>query len=109
MITQVAVAAAVLNLGRMVALSFLSILMATFLSIWNRPLPGRRAKLSSPPLIFWGNKSPLIFAVAFIASYVWRISHEYRDIQNALYDTQISLGRQRQLAALGAQAAAAAI
>lgn len=108
MITQVAVAAAVLNLGRMVALSFLSILMATFLSIWNRPLAWPEGQVIITPTYLLGEQIALIFAVAFIASYVWRISHEYRDIQNALYDTQISLGRQRQLAALGAQAAAAA-
>ncbi len=108
MIAQVAVAAAVLNLVRMVALSFLSILMATLLSIWNMPLAFLRQGLSNAKPYLLGEQIALIFAVGFIASYVWKISYEYRNIQSALYDSQISLSRQRQLAALGAQAAAAA-
>lgn len=108
MIAQVAVAAAVLNLGRMVMLSFLSILMATLLSIWNVPLAWPGGEVVITPTYLLGEQIALIFAVAFIASYVWRISYEYRDIQSALYDSQLSLSRQRQLAALGAQAAAAA-
>ncbi len=108
MISQVAVAAAVLNLGRMVLLSFLSILMATLLSIWNVPLIWPGGEVVITPTYLLGEQIALIFAVAFIASYVWRISYEYRHIQNALYDSQLSLSRQRQLAALGAQAAAAA-
>lgn len=108
MIAQVAVAAAVLNLARMVLLSFLSILMATLLSIWNIPLIWPGGEVVITPTYLLGEQIALIFAVAFIASYVWRISFEYRHIQNALYDSQLSLSRQRQLAALGAQAAAAA-
>lgn len=108
MIAQVSVAAAVLNLGRMVLLSFLSILLATLLSIWNVPLAWPGGEVVITPTYLLGEQIALIFAVAFIASYVWRISYEYRDIQSALYDSQISLARQRQLAALGAQAAAAA-
>lgn len=108
MIAQVAVAAAVLNLGRMVLLSFLSILLATLLSIWNIPLAWPGGEVVITPTYLLGEQIALIFAVAFIASYVWRISYEYRDIQSALYDSQLSLARQRQLAALGAQAAAAA-
>ncbi len=108
MIAQVAVAAAVLNLGRMILLSFLSILMATLLSIWNVPLVWPGGEVVITPTYLLGEQIALIFAVAFIASYVWRISYEYRDIQSALYDSQLSLSRQRQLAALGAQAAAAA-
>lgn len=108
MIAQVAVAAAVLNLGRMVLLSFLSILSATLLSIWNVPLAWPGGEVLIPPPYLLGQQIALIFAVAFIASYVWRISTEYRHMQSALYDSQLSLSRQRQLAALGAQAAAAA-
>ena len=108
MIAQVAVAAAVLNLGRMVLLSFLSILSATLLSIWNVPLAWPGGQVVITPSYLLGEQIALIFAVAFIASYVWRISYEFRHMQNALYDSQISLARQRQLAALGAQAAAAA-
>lgn len=108
MIAQVAVAAAVLNLGRMVLLSFLSILSATLLSIWNRPLAWPGGAVVITPSYLLGEQIALIFAVAFIASYVWRISYEFRHIQSALYDSQLSLSRQRQLAALGAQAAAAA-
>jgi two-component system sensor histidine kinase RegB len=108
MIAQVAVAAAVLNLGRMVALSFLSILMATLLSIWNIPLAWPGGEVVITPTYLLGEQIALIFAVAFIASYVWKISYEFRHVQTALYDSQLSLARQRQLAALGAQAAAAA-
>lgn len=108
MIAQVAVAAAVLNLARMVILSFLSIFSATLLSIWNVPLEWPGGHVTITPSYLLGQQIALIFAVAFIASYVWRISHEFRDVQNALYDSQVSLSRQRQLAALGAQAAAAA-
>jgi two-component system sensor histidine kinase RegB len=108
MIAQVAVAAAVLNMVRMVLLSFLSILMATFLSIWNVPLIWPGGEVVITPTYLLGEQIALMFAVAFIASYVWKISYEYRNIQSALYDSQLSLARQRQLAALGAQAAAAA-
>jgi two-component system, sensor histidine kinase RegB len=108
MIAPVAVAAAVLNLGRMVGLAFLSILLATLLSIWHRPLAWPGGDITITPAYMLGEQIALVFALAFIASYVWRISYEFRHIQNALHDTQLSLNRQRQLAALGAQAAAAA-
>lgn len=108
MIAPVAVAAAVLNLPRMVVLAFLSILLATLLSIWHRPLSWPGGEVVITPSYMLGEQIALIFALAFIASYVWRISYEFRHIQNALHDTQMTVYRQRQLSALGAQAAAAA-
>jgi two-component system, sensor histidine kinase RegB len=108
MIAPVAVAAAVLNLPRMVLLAFWSILLATLLSIWHQPLSWPGGEITITPAYMLGEQIALIFALAFIASYVWRISYEFRHIQNALHDTQMTLYRQRQLSALGAQAAAAA-
>lgn len=68
---------------------------------WPGPLPG----LSG--LYALGFFLALVFAIVFMAIYVWRTSSDARNLARALDETRMALTRQQQTAALGAQAAAA--
>jgi two-component system sensor histidine kinase RegB len=105
----VAVATAVLGRDYSVMLTVLAVgcLAALFASPFQLPWSGGVAP-SLPYLYQLGDWIALTLACCFIASYNLSVAGEARRISEALGETQLTLAREQQLAALGTLAAAAA-
>jgi two-component system sensor histidine kinase RegB len=105
----IAVAAAVLGRRYSFLLTVLSILClaALFASPFSLPWSGG-ASPRLPDLYQLGVWVALTLACGFIATYNWSVSGEARRFSEALAETQLTLAREQQLAALGTLAAAAA-
>lgn len=106
-ITPVTVGAALLPLHKTAFLSFLAILSIAVISLWYIPLPQYEAFEHIPSLFIMGERASLVFAVFFFSLYIWWISSDNRNMQQALHSSQMALSRQKQMNALNAQAAAA--
>lgn len=105
----IAVAAAVLGRDYSFMLTVLAIacLAALFASPFHLPWSGG-VPPRLPLLYQMGDWIALTLACGFIASYNWSVAGEARRISEALAETQLTLAREQQLAALGTLAAAAA-
>ena len=85
-----------------------TIAVASVLAMFHEPLPWRGVALELPPLFRFGVWSALALSLAFIPSYVWRVSREGRRMSAALTATRSVLAREQRLSALDGLAAAAA-
>ena len=105
----IAVAAAVLGRDYALMLTVLAILClaALFASPFDLPWSGGGTP-RLPELYQLGVWVALTLACGFIATYNWSVAGEARRISEALAETQLTLAREQQLAALGTLAAAAA-
>jgi two-component system sensor histidine kinase RegB len=105
----IAVAAAVLRRDYALMLTILAIvcLAALFASPFQLPWSGGGTP-RLPELYQLGVWVALTLACGFIATYNWSVAGEARRISEALAETQLTLAREQQLAALGTLAAAAA-
>jgi two-component system sensor histidine kinase RegB len=107
-LAPVTVSATILSLRSTIALA-LFVTMAISILVWfHEPLPWTRPGFVLPPLYVWGLWTSLAFATGFIAIYVSRVANEARAMEAALTETQIALGREQRMAALGSLAAAVA-
>jgi two-component system sensor histidine kinase RegB len=90
-------------------LGALVIVMVTVLSFVSLPLPWYPDSAVTFPLLYRASEWIAMFVqVAFIGLYTWKITHESRQIANALAATELVLEREQHLSALDGLAAAAA-
>ncbi len=78
------------------------------LAFWHYPLPWNGEPPVLPPLYQLALWVALAIAIAFTATYAWRVGSEARRMGTALAATQTVLAREQRLSALGALSAAAA-
>ena len=107
-LAPVTVAATILSRGPTIALTLLALALVAGLSFWRSPLPWGGDTLALPFPYALGVWTALSVALAFTATYVWSVADEARRMAAALAAAEASLGRARNLSALGGLAAAAA-
>lgn len=108
LLAPVVIAAAILRLRHTLALAALALLCLSILGVTHYHLPWSDEGLLLPPLYQTAMFAALAIGMAFLALYVWQVAAEARRMQDALGATQLALARQKQLAAVGGLAAAAA-
>ncbi len=108
-IAPVTIAASVLPLRLTVLIGALGVAGVSLLSLYHMPLPWRPGEtLSMAPIYKVGVWAALSFSLLFFAAYAHRIAAESAQMRSALAATQLVLGREEKLSALGGLAAAAA-
>ncbi|MXU64740.1 sensor histidine kinase RegB [Oceanomicrobium pacificus] len=108
-LAPVAISATALSARPTVAVSLLAILLISALAVYNRPLvDASGAVLELPGLFINGIWVALVISVIFVASYARKITTEIFSMSQALTATQMALGREQRLTALGGVVAAAA-
>lgn len=108
LLAPVTIAAAILRLRHTLALGALALLVLSVIGVSHHPLPWAAPGMTLPPLYQTGMFVALVISMAFLGIYVWQVAAEARRMQDALGATQLALARQKQLAAVGGLAAAAA-
>ncbi len=91
-----------------VALAAIAGVGSILLALWHYPLPWDGPAPVLPPLYQAALWVALAIAIAFTATYAWRVGSEARRMGTALAATQTVLAREQRLSALGALSAAAA-
>lgn len=107
-LVPMALAAATLNLRSTTLITVLALACITVLALAAGPLPWRDGGLSLPALYRVGGWAALAMSTVLVAVFAWSVAEEARQRAEALTATQLALGREQQLSALGGQAAAAA-
>jgi two-component system sensor histidine kinase RegB len=109
-LAPITVAATVLSLRPVIALSALAIAVITVLAVWHLPLPWRSTGSlpSFPSELVLGLWAALVIATVFIGFYAWSIAEAARRLRDAVAATQLALAREQRVSAVGALAAAAA-
>lgn len=112
-LAPVTVSASLLGRWATAALALLAVALVSLLALWSLPLPGTLAGEPlaggpEPALLDFGLWLALILALLFVALYLSFVSHEARRLAAALAASELALGREQQVSALGALAAAAA-
>ena len=108
LLAPVAISATVLSLRSTIILSALALIAITVLSILYLPLPGSGVLPELPTIYVLGVWTALAIGILFFAAYTWRVAQAARALSDGLFATQQALGREQQLSAMGAIAAAAA-
>ena len=107
-LAPVTVAATILSLRPVIALSVFAIAIITLLALWHVPLPWRSMAPVFPPELVLGLWTALVLATVFIGGYTWSVAAEARRLRDAVAATQLALAREQRVSAVGALAAAAA-
>ncbi len=108
-IAPVTIAASFLPLRLTVLIGALALASISLLGLYHMPLPWRPGEaLALAPIYKAGVWAALSFSVMFFAAYAHRIAAESQQMRSALAATQLVLGREEKLSALGGLAAAAA-
>ncbi len=107
-LAPVTASATVLSRGSTVGLGVLSGLCITLLALIHEPFPWRGQVFGLPDFYIMGVWQALVVGILFIAAYVGSVSEEARRLSGALAATQLALGREQRMSALGALAAAVA-
>ncbi len=109
MLTPVVISATTLTLR---ATAFLALVLLGFITVMIRyfiPLTTQSGQLiQMPELLVYGTWSALVISVLFLATYARRVTLETFSMSEALTATQLALGREQKLTALGGMVAAAA-
>ncbi len=108
LLAPLTVGAAILSLGNICLLTLVNQFCLAVIAIWHFPLPWPGESPALPPLYLAGVWCGLAMASLMLASYVFRVAHESRRINDALTASQMALAREQRLSALGGLAAAAA-
>ena len=108
MLAPITISATILTRGATIALCALAIACVTFLAFHYEALPWTPAGIELPRLYVTGIWAALVLGALFIALYAASVSEESRRMSDALAATQMALGREQRVSALGALAAAAA-
>jgi two-component system sensor histidine kinase RegB len=108
LLLPVTLAAATLGLTATTVVTGLALIGTALLAVLPGALPWRDGGLTLPPLLVLAAWTALSMALILIASFTWSIAEEVRRHALALAEAQLALERERQLSALGGQAAAAA-
>jgi len=109
MLAPVTISASVLTLRATVLLGGLATGIITALVLFHRPMRlGDGALLELPRVLVVGTWASLVIGIVFLALYARRVTAETFSMSQALGATQMALGREQQIAALGGVVAAAA-
>jgi two-component system sensor histidine kinase RegB len=108
LLVPVAIAATTLGRGWTFALSSLTLVAIGLLATFPGTLPWRGAALALPALYLLAAWAALSMTTVLTAIYAWSVAEEARRRATALVATQLALAREREMSALGGQAAAAA-
>ena len=109
MLAPVIIAATNLSTRGSVILGVAFILFVTLLLLYAEPLKTLEGEFIRPPeLLLYGMWAALITAAVFVGIYARRVTFETYSMTDALNATQLALGREQQLTALGGVVAAAA-
>lgn len=108
LLVPVALAAGTLGRNAVTFLTLLTQVAIAIIAFWPGELPWIDGGLRLPVLFLVAEWTSLSLATVLISGYTWRISEEARRQANALAATQLALAREREISALGAQAAAEA-
>ncbi len=104
----VTISATILSRTATAVLSFLVVIVATFLAFEHFPLPWYEPDWRLPALYIAGLWSAVVVGTLFMAGYIGSVAGEGRRMSDALTATQLALAREQQLSAVGGLAAAAA-
>ncbi|MBT8473303.1 MAG: ActS/PrrB/RegB family redox-sensitive histidine kinase [Marinicaulis sp.] len=108
-IAPVTIAASFLTLRFTLIIAALGVAGVTVLGLYHMPLPWTPGDaLEIAPIYKAGVWAALTFSVCFFAAYAHRIAAESAQMRSALAATQLVLGREQKMSALGGLAAAAA-
>ncbi|NOX82829.1 MAG: ActS/PrrB/RegB family redox-sensitive histidine kinase [Alphaproteobacteria bacterium] len=108
-IAPVTIAASFLPLRLTMVIGSLALASISLLALYHMPLPWKPGEaLALAPTYTAGVWAALSFSVMFFAAYAHRIAAESQQMRSALAATQLVLGREEKLSALGGLAAAAA-
>lgn len=109
MMAPVTVSASVLTLRATVALALVAVAIISGLVVAHVPLRmGSGLVLELPPILLVGTWASLVIGIGFQAVYARQVTTETFSMSRALNATQMALGREQQMTALGAVVAAAA-
>jgi two-component system, sensor histidine kinase RegB len=109
LLAPVTIAAVSLRPRQIVAIVFLALACASFLSIYHWPLPWFAGEALELPLLYrLGNWIAFLVAAAFICTYAAQVAHEARNLSLALTAAELVLERENHLSRLDGLAAAAA-
>jgi len=108
MLAPITISATILTRGATIGLCALAIACVTFLAFRYEALPWSPSGIEFPRLYVIGIWAALVLGALFIALYAASVSEESRRMSDALAATQMALGREQRVSALGALAAAAA-
>lgn len=108
LLVPISLAAGTLGRQAVMALTLLTQAAIAILAFWPGELPWIDGGLGLPVLFLVAEWTALSLATVLISGYAWRIAEEARRQANALSATQLALAREREISALGAQAAAEA-
>ena len=108
MLAQVTISASLLNARTTMQLVVFAMVIASLLAMFHLPLPWDGPPPVFPSLIRFGLWVAMMLALAFIPTYVWRVTREGRRMSAALTATRAVLAREQRLSALDGLAAAAA-
>ncbi|MCC6006988.1 MAG: ActS/PrrB/RegB family redox-sensitive histidine kinase [Rhodobacteraceae bacterium] len=109
LLAPVTIAATALRPGSVLVMNLAAIALITLAALAYQPVLGASgAPLLMPELFAKGMWIALVVAVAFISVYTRRVTLETHAMQQALTATQLALGREQRLTALGGVVAAAA-
>jgi len=107
-LVPVALAAGQLGRSWAAAITALAVAAATVLAAFGRELPWFDGVLAFPALYQVGLWAGFVIALVLLAVYTFQFAEEARRRASALVEAQLALARERELSALGGQAAAAA-
>jgi two-component system, sensor histidine kinase RegB len=109
LMAPVTISASVLTLRATILLGALACSIITFLVVFHLPLRlATGVEVAPPGLLTVGTWASLVIGVVFLAAYARRVTEETFSMSQALSATQMALGREQQIAALGGVVAAAA-
>jgi two-component system sensor histidine kinase RegB len=107
-LAPVTISASLLDARTTAILVAFASLLVTGLLFFYQPLPWQGEAPQIPELYRMGLFAALLLALAFVPSYVWRVSREGRRMSAAFTATRSVLAREQRLSALDGLAAAAA-
>lgn len=107
-LVPVTISATILSLFSTVQLGLLASICVSLLFNQHLPLPWPEPGLSLPPVYKLAIWAALSLGTGFLMFYAWRVAEEARRMSDGLAELQAALARERELAAVGGLAAAAA-
>ncbi len=108
MLVPVALAAGQLGRNWTVVVGLTAIALATLLALTDDGLPWFDGTLAFPPLYRVAVWTGFLVGTVLLATYTFQFAEEARRRASALVEAQLALAREREMSALGSQAAAAA-
>lgn len=109
MLAPVTIAATALSLRPTVLVGFAAITVLSVLAFYHMPLRTVEGDILAPPELFiFGTWVALVIGILFVGGYARRVTSETFSVSQALLATQMALGREQQLTALGGVVAATA-